>query len=280
VATNAEELQQQGAEHEEEAKQAAEGEEQQPESNGEDSPYADLAKDLGWTPKDKYTGPPEQWKDAETFIRDGRDIQRDTSRELKDVKARLDTIASTSASIVEQQVKERVDDLTVKFKQAVEDGDDAAAFKISEQIRTTAAAATPQGPSPEARAFAERNAGWFQKPGHEDATFRAIEICNTLAAQGYKDHGTQLQIAEQRLRREMPELFANQKNGKPAPGVNAPGSRAPAPSNRAKGYADLPPEARKVADDMADRDVFKLGDVTKSRDLYARNYFANTERKQ
>jgi hypothetical protein len=243
--------------------------------NGEDSPYAPLAKDMGWVPKDQFQGNPEEWKPADQFIRDGRDIQRETARELKNVRSQLETVARTSASIVEQQVKERVDQLTQHYNKAVEDGDPQEAFRLSREIDKTinSKPEATVAPSSEAAAFAERNASWFQKPGNEYATARAIEICNTLAAQGYTDHGTQLRIAEQRLKQEMPQLFGQQQNGKPAPGVNAPGSRGAPPSNRQKGFGDLPQEAQKIAIDMESRGVIK------SRDDYARNYFANTQGK-
>jgi hypothetical protein len=243
-----------------------------PQDTGEDSPYAPLAKDLGWTPRDKYDGPPEQWKDAETFIRDGREIQRDTAAQLKSVRTTLDNLTRTSASLVEQQVNERVEALREQHAKAVEDGDTDTALRLAGQITTTLETTkTAPAPSSEAQAFAERNASWFQKPGNEYATARAIEICNTLAGQGYKDHGTQLRIAEQRLRQEMPQLFKQDMNGtrKDPPGVNAPGSRGAAPSNRQKGFADMPAEAQKIARDMKDRGVIK------SEDDYVKNYFAN-----
>jgi hypothetical protein len=250
-----------------------EQQQEQQQDTGEESPYAPLAKDLGWTPRDKYDGPPEQWKDAETFIRDGREIQRDTASRLKDVQARLDTLSRTSASIVEQQVSERVEALRVKHAEAVEAGDTDAALRLANDIaRVKVEAPTPSNsPSPEAQAFAERNSSWFQKPGGEYATARAIEICNTLAAQGYKDHGTQLRIAEQRLKQEMPQLFKDSMNGqrKDPPGVNAPGSRSPVLSNRQKGFGDMPKEAQDIARDMVERNVIK------STDDYVRNYFAN-----
>jgi hypothetical protein len=209
---------------------------------------------------------------AETFIRAGRDIQRDTAAQLKAVRADLETVARTSASIVEQQVRERVEALRTQHAEAVEAGDADQALRIAQTIDTTLATAKPAaGPSPEAAAFAERNSTWFQKPGNEYATARAIEICNTLAAQGYKDHGTQLRIAEQRLRQEMPQLFKDGMNGqrKDPPGVNAPGSRGAPPSNRQKGFADMPKEAQDIARDMVERKVIK------STDDYTRNYFAN-----
>jgi hypothetical protein len=243
-----------------------------PEDTGADHPYAPLATEMGWVPKDKFQGNAEDWKDAETFIRAGRDIQRDTAAQLKAVRADLETVARTSASIVEQQVRERVEALRTQHAEAVEAGDADQALRIAQTIDTTLATAKPAaGPSPEAAAFAERNSTWFQKPGNEYATARAIEICNTLAAQGYKDHGTQLRIAEQRLRQEMPQLFKDGMNGqrKDPPGVNAPGSRGAPPSNRQKGFADMPKEAQDIARDMVERKVIK------STDDYTRNYFAN-----
>lgn len=242
-----------------------------PEPEGGDDPYAPLAERMGWVPKDKFTGPPEQWKPAEQFILDGREIQRDTAAQLKSLQARLDDISRTSASIVEQQVNERVAELTDRYNKAVEDGNAKEAFEIGKEIITVSTPANrPAGPSPEAQAFAERNSAWFNKPGHEFETARAREICNMLAGQGYTDHATQLRIAEQRLRQEFPDLFKNGMNGtKAPPGVNAPGNRGPSPSNRQKGFADMPKEAQDIANDMKERGVIK------STDDYVRNYFAN-----
>jgi hypothetical protein len=246
------------------------------EDTGADSPYADLAQKIGWVPRDQFTGPPEAWKPADQFIIDGRDIQRETSARLKGVEAKLDTLTKTSASIAEQTINERVEALRTQHTEAVEAGDADQALKIARTIDTTLAA-TPanNGPSPEAQAFAERNSSWFNKPGFEYETSRAFEICRTLAAQGYTDHTTQLRIAEQRLRQENPKLFKDNLNGtrKDPPGVNAPGSRGAAPTNRQKGFADMPKEAQDIARDMVERKVIK------STDDYTRNYFANLQGK-
>jgi hypothetical protein len=75
------------------------------------------------------------------------------------------------------------------------------------------------------------------------------------------------------MKQEMPQLFVDQKNGKPPAGVNPPGSRGAAPSNRQKGFADMPKEAQDIARDMVDRKVIK------STDDYVRNYFANATAK-
>lgn len=237
---------------------------------GDDSPVAPIAKDMGWVPRDKFQGPPEQWKDAEAFIRAGRDIQRETAQELKGLRGQVETMVKTNSSIVQQQVEERVNKLGAQYSQAVDDGDPRLAYQLSRQIDQTLAQAdapqAPRGPSAEAQSFAARNASWFQKDAY--ATARAVEICNTLAAQGYTDHNQQLQIAEQRLKQEMPQLF-----GKAAPGVNSPGSRTAQGGARQRGFADMPAAAQKIAKDMADRGV-----ITKTDD-YVKNYWANAGKK-
>lgn len=244
-------------------------------SNGDDSPYAELAGEMGWVPRDKFQGPSEDWKPADEFIRAGRDIQRDTSRELKTVRTQLDNIAKTNASIVKQQVQERFGEVVSRYKKAVDDGDEMTALRLAGELHSLATPQTqgPPQPSPETQSWVERNSGWFKQPGFEYATARAIEICNTLAGQGYTDHATQLRIAEQRLRQEMPQVFQGMKNGKPPAGVHAPGSRGAGPSSRQKGFADLPQKSQEIARDMEERGVIK------SRDDFAKNYFANLEGK-
>ena len=267
----------QGAENEEIEDRPVEGAENEGGQEGGDEgedPYAPLAQKLGWVPKDQFQGDPETWKPAEQFIIDGRDIQRETSRELKTVRAQLDTIARTSASIVEQQVREKVDELSLRYQKAVDDGDPKKAFELAGEIQDLSTrVSTPQGPSPVAQEWAGRNETWFRKPGNELATARAIEVTNVLAKQGVTDEAYQPRIAEQTVRKEFPELFANQRNGKQPPGVNQPGSRTSGVSNRPKGFSDMPKAAQDIARDMADRKVIK------SVEDYAKNYFANVEAK-
>lgn len=270
MATQAEDLQQQPEPNDEPDPQPGEGEGGGEESNGEDSPYAELAREIGWRPRNEFTGPPEEWKPPEEFIRAGRDIQQNYRSEIKSLNSKLDTIARTSAAVVQQQIEERWGQLAQAYNKAVDDGDGVTALRLSGELHALATPPAPQAPRPsdEAQSWVQKNSNWFQKPGYEYATARAIEICNTLAAQGYTDHATQLRIAEQRLRQELPQVF-NAKNGKPPAGVHQPGGRGPAQSGRKQGFADLPPEAQKIARDMEERGVIK------SKDDYAKNYFAN-----
>lgn len=235
----------------------------------EPSPYDALAQDMGWRPKEEFQGNPEDWKDAETFIRDGRDIQRSTSQELKALRQTVETIGKTSATIVKQEVDRRVSELTAQHDKAVEDGDSKRAFEIAQDISTTLSTKpTTTAPPAEAQMFADRNKGWFQKDALATAT--AIEVCNRLAAQGY-DTKTQLDAAEKEVRRQRPDLFG-MNGSKPAPGVHQPGARAPQRQNGPKGFAEMPAEAQKIASDMVSRGVIP------DKDAYAKNYWLNAEK--
>lgn len=237
-----------------------------------------LARDMGWTDKDKFTGPAEAWKSASQYIRDGREIQTRTANELKALRSTVETLGRTNADVMNFEIQRRVDSLATEYQKAVDDGDPAKAFKLANEIGalTSKKPDQPRGPGPEAQEFASRNAGWFQKDPL--ATSLAIDVCNRLAAQGY-DHATQLQAAEKEVRRQYPGLFTGQMNGtKPQASVHAPGSRAPAGGSREKGFADMPLAAQKVANEMIERGVIK-DTPENARKLYAKNYWQNAERK-
>ncbi len=231
-----------------------------------------LAERIGWVPKDRYTGPEAAWKPADQFILDGREIQRDTARELRELRGTVDTMVKTSSTIVQQQVEQRLKELGAQYTEAVEEGDAKRSFELATEINTlksgppNGAAAIP----PESQAWVEKNAAWFKKDPL--ATDVALQTTERLARQGY-DVRTQLAEAERAVRKQFPELFPDQRNGKPAPGVHSPGSRGAGPSNRAKGFSDLPPAAQKVAQDMAKRGVIP------NVEAYTKNYFANLDRK-
>jgi len=249
----------------------------QQEGASEPGPYDALARDLGWVPQSEFSGPADQWRDAETFIRTGRDIQRDTARELKTLRGTLDNISRTNATILQAEVDRRVAERAAEYQRLVDDGDSAGAFRVANEIAALRATPTTPGntaPGSEAQDFAQRNASWFQKDTL--ATAEAVEICEKLSRQGY-DHATQLAEAEKHIRRTRPDLFKDQMNGhKPQAGVHRPGARSPqGGGNRQKCFADMPAEAQKVANDLVERGVIKADTADAAKAMYARNYWAN-----
>lgn len=235
---------------------------QQHELPAEDTPepIANLARDLGWTPREEWQGEPDKWKPAEQFIRDGRDIQQATSKELRAVRDQLDRIGNATTSIIQDKVAERDAYWQQKFNQAVEDGDTEAARKLIEQRPT--GQPQPQGPPPEVATWTARNP-WFNSDPLAQA--RAKEISDRLA---HLPVGEQLQQVERAIRKEFPEHF-------PAPAKRPPvtqtgASRTAAPGNRQKGFADMPADSQRVALDYEKR----LG---VNKDDFARSYWADKE---
>lgn len=249
--------------------QSAEEQQQEEQQDEPNEAVAALAHEMGWRPKEEFKGPPETWKPADQFIRDGHEIQRNLGKELKNLRTTVDTMQRTSTTLLEQQLEEQRTKLAAKYEAAVEDGDAKGAAetlrsldKLDEQ--------KPAKPtlSAEAQTFQERHASWLGKENGAAAlaTKRAITLCNELHGQGYTQ-SEQLEMAERTIKREFPELF-------PAPAkrqaATHESSRAAASAKTKKGFADLPPEAQSVALDMEDR--LKI-----PRDTYATNYFANQQ---
>jgi hypothetical protein len=279
MATNAAEAAQDAATNAEQEADAARTDGGQEQEGGEQKAapsVEEIARELGWTPPNQFRGDPEAFKDAETFLRDGRDIQRGYKREIENLRSTMENIQRTTGSIVEQEVNRRVEELSGRYQKAVEDGDAPGAFKLSREIDSVLASVPtnrPAAPSSESQAFADRNK-WFKvsptAPGDALATATAIDVCNRLAGQGY-DSATQLDAAEKEVRRQFPHLFG--QNGKPQAGVNSPSSRGPSLKSGLKAYADMPDAARKVADDMVARGVIP------DKESYAKNYWLNSEGK-
>lgn len=226
-------------------------------------PIAELATEMGWAPKDKFKGDPEKWREPADFIRAGGDIQRSTAKELKAMRSTVDTIAKTSANLMNQRIEEERAKLTEQYNAAVEDGDSNRSFKIAQDITKLETAPTNEAPA-EARDFAEANSKWFNKDPL--ATKRAVEVTEAYHKAG-ASVAEQLAAAERVIRKEYPEHFVQPK--KPA-AVNNP-SRSGGGNSGKRGFVDLPAEAQKVARRF-------LEDSSIPLETYATNYFAS-ERK-
>jgi hypothetical protein len=234
----------------------------------EANPIEALATELGWAPKDQFRGNPDDWKPADEFIRAGREIQRNLSRDLRGVKETVANMSRTSAALLEQQLERQRAELEARFTSAVEEGDPEAARAARTQIdRLEASAPTAQAPAPEGQQFAEKHSSWFGKD--REATAYAANRCDHYAKMGLSP-ARQLAAVEQDMKPLFPELFP--APAKQPPVVAAPGSRTAATSGRKKSFHDLPAEAQKVAKDMAERTGIKIED-------YVSNYFAQPERK-
>lgn len=265
----------QEAEEEAVATEGAETEQvEQPEAETTDDtdnapdPVADLAKTMGWRPKEEFRGDPNMWKPAEEYIRAGGEIQRGQSRELKDLRTTMDNIARTNAAIVQSTIRAEHEKLIARYNQAVDEGDGQAAFRIGTEINNLNGQAQnlanppPAPPPPEANDWVARNNWFTQDPLARDLALNVAE----RYAQAGKTANEQLQAAEREVRRQYPHLFGSTKG--PA-GVQPPSSRSGSARKLGSTFADLPAEAKKIAADMAERGVIP------DKEAYAKQYWQN-----
>jgi hypothetical protein len=224
-------------------------------------PIANLARDLGWTPRDEWQGDPEKWKPADQFIRDGREIQQSTSRELRSLREQMERMGSVTETIVQDRVAAAQAEWQRKMAQAVDDGDTETALKLADERPT----AKPTGNTPDhtVQQWVAKNE-WFTKDPLAEA--RAREISDRLKHLPVPE---QLAQVERAIRKEFPEHFP--APAKQPPATQTGGSRNPNPSNRAKGFADMPLASQQVALDYEKR----LG-VPKEQT--AKSYWADQER--
>jgi hypothetical protein len=236
-----------------------EGAEQQQETP---EPIASLAKELGWVPKEEFRGEPDKWKPAEQFIRDGRDIQQTTARELRSLREQMERVGSVTETIIQDRVATAQAEWQRKMAQAVDDGDTETALKLADQRPTAKPNGT--GPDPTVQSWVAKNP-WFNSDPL--ARVKAEELSGRLAHLPVPE---QLAQVERAIRKDFPEHFA--APAKQPPGVQTGQSRNPNPSNRVKGFADMPLESQQVA-----RDFERLNGVPK--DDFAKQYWANQAKK-
>ena len=233
-------------------------------------PVDELARTMGWRPKEQFKGDPNLWKPAKDYIKAGAEIQRGLSRDLKELRGTVDTMTRTQAAILEQTLAEQRDKLVARYNRAVEDGDAQTSFQVGRQIDNLNGQAQALQPQPqiqpappEAIDWVERNTWFNQDPLARDL---ALAVAERYANAGH-DAETQLAAAEREVRKLYPHLFG--AASKPPPEVHQPGGRSGSGGRKGSTYADLPLAAKEVARDMAERGVIP------NKEAYAIQYWKN-----
>jgi hypothetical protein len=242
-----------------------------------------LATEIGW---DKTKS-----KTAAQWIRDGSVIQRDLKAskdaQARDFQQRLDRLDRTTKSALTHQ-REQIDAAwKIRMREAVnladmeafdkaQEGRDRALKKFDEGVEELPATKgkQPDDAPPEVKAFAKRNS-WFDVD--EDMTDVAVNISKRLASK-YPDMplDERLEQVEREIKRKFPNEFTSigetiKTNGAKPPAVE--GGLRPIKTSTAKGWAQLPPEAKEFADSLIKDGLFDK-DPEKARAKYAAEYFS------
>lgn len=220
---------------------------------------SEIAAELGWKPKDQWQGDPEAWKPADQFLRDGREMQQSATRHARSLEEQIARIGGMTEQLVNDRVAEARAQWEREFNQAVEDGDTVKAAQLAQKQPGAPDTKAPADPLEVTRWKSENQ--WFET--HPEASALAAAVSQRLR---HLPVAEQLTEAGKEVRKRFPELFPG---AKPPPQTNGTGPRSANPSNRAKGFMDIPAESRAVFQDMKGR----YPDLTP--EAFAKSYWAD-----
>lgn len=230
----------------------------------------------GWVPKEQWTGREDEWTDAETFVRRGREINPILRKTLKRKDAEIDALRreltemkGTVAEIVEHKAKieklayERaLKDLKAQKKAAMVDQDFERVAEVDEAIDQLRDAkpddTTPKkkddkkadAPTvdPRIAGWIERNPWYNDRPENADLVAYANGISNqmvqaALASGAQPDPDVILPQVALRVKKVFPDYF----KGTPAMFDTGGEGKGESPSGKPtgkKGFSSLPADAK------------------------------------
>lgn len=257
----------------------------------------EYARAQGWVPREEFRGPPDKWVDADEFAERATQINgivnannKRLKEELKQTQEELRQIREDASKAIEFARKaertrydEELASLRAEKAAAISDGDGVRVTEIEDKIARLPK--PDEAPPPAKRtevtipeavkaagdAFIERNP-WFAEGEQHDpvktelvlAVAKAIRQENPNAVQS-PSYFTEI---EKRLQTRYPSIF-----GKKTPPVLSENGGSPGGATRTsvkRGYADLPPDAKKVADRYEANNWLK-------KEEYAKQYWAEEQ---
>lgn len=252
----------------------------EPSAQPDPAPSAeDRALQMGWTPKEQFKGDPAKWVDAETFVKRGDEflpfLKANNKRQEREIAKLREAVSKAieHSSKAEARAYERAKrDLEAELERATEAGDVAGVKAVTQEIVDLAkdiakpTSTHPNGWTPDfaeaVEEWKEDNA-WYGKD--RVMTAFAHDVERELLDEGVPDKKRLKRIAKA-VREEFPDKFTNPRRAMPA-AAEAPGlGRAPA----AKGYNDLPADARQFCDEL-------VRDKITSREKYVADYFKDAK---
>lgn len=223
---------------------------------------------LGWSPREKWRGDPENWIDAETFLRRGKEIlpllkasnkklednlraiQNENSflhSSLEEMRSNMAEFASSQREMLKNRLEEQRKELLAQRKVAREEGDDEILDGIEQQLdeNREAAKKLESSPSsvrvkepPEFLAWRSANS-WFEGESEDDVMLTALAFrYGQEAAKKGLTNSAFYSYIDQKL---APRL----RKAPPADKTESGGSVG---VSGGKGYNALPPDARAICD--------------------------------
>jgi hypothetical protein len=195
------------------------------EGNGRD--YEAEAREHGWIPKEEWTGPPERWTDAKSFVEKGEQIFSyvqaknrrlmetvdSLKREVSEVKDATKGVTEFYEKALTREKAERerlISELEATRKKAITDGDGEAFDKADRKLQEIRSEPEPRESLPPATQAWLNDNTWYQT----DAELRSIaDGLSGLVAQenpGLKGRAFLDKLTE-RVQSAVPHKFKNSR---------------------------------------------------------------------
>jgi hypothetical protein len=214
-----------------------------------------VASEMGWSPKDKWKGDPEKWRDATAFL-------KATPQVLKSTREQMERSARVAAQAIERNQRAAIADAEARIAAAVEAGDKEGAIQAA-QDRAEASRA----PDPLVEEFAVKNP-WMLT--NKKANRLALEAAQEVADNG-GSVAEQLSAAEKEVRKRFPEEFGEapaETTARRDPPAVQGGQRTANAAPRKRGWSDMPQHAR----DLNEKHFVRKGLLT--REEAAESYWS------
>lgn len=249
-----------------------------PEAPQVDEETLSEARRQGWKPEEEYDGPEGKWVDAETFVKKGKEInallRKDNEflkREVAEMKSTMMEFKKFHAETESRAYERAMNDLRQQKKDAISQGDGEKVLEIDDaldELKEKRAEAKKEAPRANAvdPSFVEWNEenSWFGKD--TELTEEANLIGNALKQQKPNMVGREfLDEVTKRVKKMYPEKFTNSNRTKASP-VEGVSSNSQA-KRGAKGFSDLPPEAKQACLKFEKQKLM-------TREEYIKEYFA------
>lgn len=254
-------------------------------TGGEVSPAEQEARQFGWVAKEEFQGNPDEWRDADTFLKRGREIngflRKDLDKikgqlsakevELNELRSAMDEFKQFTRQNIEREYKAKLDILKAEKKQAISEGDGDKVIEIDDAIDSLKDEAAKQVLKPVNDTSTQQkilNAWLDENPVFADP--EVMDLVDTLAP-GIKAKNPTLvgrdfleKVAEQ-VKKLVPSKFDTNSN-RPSAVSSSSDSGAGRTGGKKKSYADLPSEAKAACDKFV-----KQGLMTQAE--YIKEYF-------
>lgn len=210
------------------------------------------ARELGWKPKDEYSGDPDQWVDHDEFVRRAPLFEglHKANRTIKRLEKMVETMAQHTEEVKAGAYKQALEDLKKEKKQAAKENDIEKVVALDEKIDHVKAQAEAAKKAPDTSnevfdEWKEKNA-WYNDD--EDMFAYANGIGNKLEKDN-PDWGPEKVLDEvaKRTKKAFDWKTKNPNREKPSKvGSGSGDDKTPKGKGKLPTYSDLPPEAKEM----------------------------------